>query len=94
MCVCVYACVYVCMYVCVCVGEPDYDNNFNAKLTKWKVGPEPEEIIVDRNNNTVGHGRFTQGTHVRTYFCICIFICMYVCMYLCMYLYTDEYVCI
>ena len=42
-------------------GEPDYDNNFNAKLTKWKVGPEPEEIIVDRNNNTVGHGRFTQG---------------------------------
>eukprot|EP01036_Dinobryon_divergens_P030327 gene30327-39556_t len=27
------------------IGEPDYDNNFNAKLTKWKVGPEPEEIV-------------------------------------------------
>lgn len=43
------------------VGEPDYENNFNAKVIKEKVGPEPESIVYDRGNNSYGHGRFTQG---------------------------------
>ena len=86
----------------MCVGEPDYDNNFNAKLTKWKVGPEPEEIIVDRNNNTAGHGRFTQGegldsrtVRIYAFVYVCMYVCMYVCVCTCilMSMFVFIYVC-
>ena len=31
------------------VGEPDYENNFNAKVLKSKCGPEPEDIVYNRS---------------------------------------------
>ena len=49
------------------VGEPDYENNFNAKVLKTKCGPEPESIVYNRQSL------------VMIIYCMCV--CMYVCMY-------------